>query len=653
MRVILLVIVLESACASVAAEPQPLRFVFPGLGQVCLDRAVFEIETSLDARDAIAFRLTAADFRHVEQRRAGRSLVTRWWGPPAIWGGDVAVTVTCTPMDLETRAQLRLESSSYFAIQRVRFPVLAATAGERDRLLVSHPMGDDLLVARGDIERRLGGTLTYTYPATLAMQYMALYNPLRTLYLASYSLGPETFSQTCRQSVRLLRLSCDWYPFLEQGTWETPICAFALLEGDWHAAADLYRAKMAHHFPPAARPAWVQEGFHGWMQLSMKAANQPPACTYRGLPAKYEQVAALGLNVLHVFSWSELADRYATDYPRCRPSRNCGTLSDLRWAAETIRGKGGHLLLYTNARLLDPQSRFFLEDGGQACVALNAQGAPYEEWYSRRYVVACPSTPIYQNALVGNIARIAGEYGADGAQLDQVSCTPAVFCYDPRHHHATPAINFLPGLESLLQRMRTIYREKNADFITWSEGMHERLGKYYEVHQGHGEEGTWTVGSSRPEQFAYTYRTHLQTGIANGLGPLCHTFCQGKPIDFNERWLQDATWVGMCRALIAVRKQERAYFMDGWFLDNVGLTVAGRAVRAFGLERVDRRGLCVNLWATEATESTVCRVGIRDPRPGWAIRGVFPSSLSVREEGPWVDVTWTGPVATIVWELRP
>ena len=51
---------------------------------------------------------------------------------------------------------------------------------------------------------------------------------------------------------------------------------FGILQGDWHAGADLYRSHMAHVFKAPQIPAWMRETFHGMFNISQKGGENPP-----------------------------------------------------------------------------------------------------------------------------------------------------------------------------------------------------------------------------------------------------------------------------------------------------------------------------------------------------------------------------------------
>lgn len=658
------VLITASAAYALPVEEQDSRYVrfdFARVGESLAfndQSLMFQLDTTWDGRGVGNQSLTARDFSRVRRHKRGSEIQFIYTSAPAAWGGPITVTVAFKRLSREIEAQLFLENRSNRAIECVRFPLIdVQPVADDDKLLLSHSMGDLLHDPVDVVTRRFGrpgggGELNYRYPAILAMQYMVLFNESRSLYLSAYSTGDESFSHNVYTlDDDGLRLSCNWYPFLKSGKWQTPLCGFTLLDGGWHTSADLYRSRMARHFQPPPLPDWMRESFHGWLQTSLKGGEEKTIWKYRDLPDFYSNtVAPLGLNVLHVFSWAR--GGMDNDYPLHYPSPYLGTEEELIAANDEIRRRGGRMVLYTNGRLVEPGTPFFDEMGGDKACAIDANGERYPEQYTRLFYVACPLSPIYQWAMFDNFERMTKQYRAHAAQIDQVNCTPANFCYDASHGHPTPATNFLPGYDAMLSRIHRIYRAANPEFFVWVEGCHERFGRYFEVHQSHGEEGTWTAGESLPEQFIYTFPNLLTTGTCDSIEQLSHTYCEGKPFDFHIRRLMDTPgWPELFKKLVAARKSEPEYFLGGKFTDSVGLTVAPDTLRVFGIERRKHKGLLVNVWSKATDLDAAAQATLANPQPKWKYRAVYPADLRVTAgEGESLNLAWTGPVATVVFE---
>lgn len=643
------------ACAlrpAAAADPLPLRFTFdavPETIEFSREQPLFEIDTRVEGtwrRDEPV--TTSADFQSVERHDDGDVTTLVFTGPPEPWA-DVRVTVAFTRREKEVEATIEVENHGPTPVNCVRFPYLHARPTHPfDRLLLSHNAGENIRYPNRHLGGRLGGQICIWYPAQLAMQYGVLYNAARSVYLSAYSTRDETFSLSAQNISGGLLLCCSWYPFLADGTWKSPPCGFAVFRGGWHSSADLYRSRMAAIFKPPTLPQWMQDEFHGWVQLGLKGGSPTPKYRFSELPDVYRRIAEIGMNTLHIYSWCPKGLDHL--YPEYWPSPNLGTEEELRAAMDEIKAMGGHVDFYTNGRLLDPDTDWFRQHG-VASFAVSSEGEPYIERYAGvQFRVACPMAKAYQDTMVETFERMIGRYHIGGAQIDQIACTPGNFCYSRDHGHAKPNTNWFPGLETMLSRIRGVYTRMDSDFFTWEEGVNERLGQYVEVSQSHGEDYSWTGDDSLPEQFRYTYPDYVVTGLCDSIETLCYTFGQGKPFDFQLRRLDRPDFARLVKDLIAVRKAERAYFLRGRFTDTMGLEWTGGDVRCWGLRRADNRGILVNFWARGTQPGQSAEAHIRSPREGCEARAVYPDDLKITSDGRWLSLRWTGPVATLVWE---
>lgn len=609
---------------------------------------LFELYTTLDAKDKNARKLTDADFRNVTQTGSSKLIFS---APPDEWGGDIKVTVSFEPAAKEAAARIKIESDSYFPIRLVRFPVLETPQVRRyDTLLFSSNVGDLIHDPQVMIANRLGGIFSRRYPADMAMQYMVFFNEARSYYLATYNDGDEFYDHTVRTAGDKLRMSFDWYPFLDDGgKWESPECSVSILPGDWHSSADLYREHMGPKFRPPDLPKWMKESFHGWVQVSLKGGNPKPAYPYNTVPDFYRKyVQANGLNTLHVFSWA--VGGADTHFPNTTPSPYLGPPEELAKAMDEIKAMGGHADLYTNGRSVDIDSDLYRATG-DACLVKHEDGGPQiDGWGITPMRQACPYSKIYQDALVEQFRTIITKFRAHGCQIDQTSCTPAIFCFDESHGHRTPAANWSTGTDQLYTRIQDLYKSLDPDFFVWVEGVHERFGQFYEVNQSHGEGQNWSAGESCPEQFHYTYPDFLLTGLCDSIEEMCQTYGQGKPFDIHSRHLDNPEFAALLRKLIQVRKNEPAYFLQGLFRDTVGLNVASKDIRFWRIDRRDSGGTLVNFWGRGRSLTDKCEADIKIPDTMPKIRSLYPEDLKTTPDGGWLHLEWTGPLATVVFE---
>ena len=592
-------------------------------------------------------------------------------GKPIAGAGQMTVKVLLEPAGQELLGRIEIENGSGLRLRRVRFPCLAYQAVESiDRLLFASPWGDEFpwpvktikqYCAMNGLESIYPGLkleaiktgqdeVAYTYPSVLAMQYLTLYNKGRSVYLACYSTDDNTLTLNAQVAGSGLIFSVNHYPFLAQGSWRSPECGLAVLPGDWHGAADLYASHMRGRFKPPAPPAWMRHDFHGWVQVMMHFEHQKPLHYYRNLPGIFREAREkTGLNILHVCGWNGRG--HDTFYPDYNPDPELGTPEELKLAIGEIKALGGRVILYTNGRLVDPDSDFY-RTIGKDCLCADEAGQTYQERYfnSVGFGVACPSCTEYGVYLSEQIRKLCADFGADAVQVDQISCNQGLFCYDKHHPHSTPANNFLAPTDKMLQHIRKTHKSLNPDSFTWIEGCHERFGQYYDVSQGHGEgEPGWEILGPVPEQFKYTYPDYIVTGSCNTIQQLCHTFSQGKPFDFGIERLDDADFLALLRCLLGLRKSYPEYFLRGIFRDNIGLEVTGD-VRAYRLDHPDGAGTLVNLWLPGGGLKQHVKASMRHPALELRFEPLYPGVMSVKKDGNWLELAWEGPVAVLRFE---
>ena len=586
---------------------------------------------------------TPDQFSQVEQSRDGEThtLVLR---SPDI--GMVRVELRRTGP--EVIGSIEIEPSRGVTVREVRFPhVIWPSVESFDSLLMSTAWGDNIERPTKTIRERCGGEISYIYPSELAMQYMVLHNPGRAIYLSRYGLGDESFRLSAVSlSDRALALSVVHYPFVSCGKWRSSDCAFAALPGGWHGAADLYSLHMRGEFVPPDVPQWMREDFHGWVQVGMSFVDGGVKHRFSDLPELFRRVQETGLNTMHIFGWCGRG--HDTEYPDYNVNPALGTQDELRSALNEIRSMGGRAILYTNGRLVDPQSTFHTS-GGSESLCLQEDGTPYTENYGTgvEFRIACPTCEDYHAKMASEVGRIAREFGAHAIQIDQISCNTGFLCFDSNHPHSTPATNFLPGVSAMLRRIRETHRAVDPDFFTWCEGCHERFGQYYDVNQGHGEEFTWQIGESTPEQFSYNYPDYIVTGICDTIQRLCYTFAQGKPFDCHLWTLDDPDLAALVKELVAVRRAHKDYFVHGTFRDCVGVDCSA-GTRVFRIDHPVRASALINVWIPGLAAGRGASAFVRPRGMRGDVTPIYPNDLTAEANGDWLEMSWTGPVASVV-----
>lgn len=556
------------------------------------------------------------------------------------------------PSAPEARMTLEVENNSGLELVSLDFPRLPVCGITPEHALYfATPWGSRNFDPVSFLRREHGGEAFRRYPADLAMQYTMICGGGLTHYLSAYNLGDETFEAWASViGDDSISLANRWYPYIREGRWSSPENGIALLRGDWHAGADLYRDTFGKRFKRPDLPDWIRNDFHGWVQSGLKMEDKPPERRFADIVDLYRRAQEVGLNVIHLYGWSGRGfDTMYPDYDHVHP--DLGTEEEFRAAIETVRAMGGRVEIYTNGRLVDPDSEFY-KHGGCKGVIVNEDGSEPTEKYGTtvHFKINCPGTSAYREHFKEQLRWIITHIGPHGVQIDQVSCNPAYFCFSKDHEHSKPSNNWIPGTERFLIELREMYRALDPEFYVWIEGMHERFGQHYDINQGQTAGPPWNIGEPFAEQFKFTYPDYVVTGPSTSFDAMCHTFIQGKPFDIGVSNLSDERLRRTLSQLVATRRAEPDYFLHGIFRDTAGIEIEGENVQARAIKRRDEQGVLVNLWAVGALDETQCRAIVSGQAIAGSPRVVYPEDAVVsRAEGRF-HVRWTGPLASVAWE---
>ncbi|MDR0472689.1 MAG: DUF6259 domain-containing protein [Treponema sp.] len=575
----------------------------------------------------------------------------------AAYGGKFGIK--SEKKDRETVSILEIEISGDYTLYSVKFPIVKTCEGAVfDNLLVSSSWGDNIerpaktimdlwssstVKFAQDTILYVENEVCYTYPSIMAMQYMVLYNAAKSLYIASYDTGGSTKTYHAKALNKFdLELSVGHYPFVKDGKWVSPECSIAESGGGWHKGAELYASRMSGVYPAPDYPEWMRDSYHGWTEFVMKYEGKPLKFKFSDLPGMYNEVNKnTGMNHLFIAGWMD--DGHDTNYPNYMPHEPGGTPADIKAGMEAIGKMGGRVSFYTNSRLVDNKGVYY-NNGGKNAVCANEDGKDYTESYGTKFVyaVACPGCREYIEQMCKVTRRLAGEYGVHGMFTDQISCNFAPFCHNPNHWHTTPGNNFLPGIDKLLAEIRRTHKEINPDFHTFAEGCHERFNRYYDVNQGHGEDYTWQIGKSMPEQFSYTYPDRIVTGLCNDKRQMYHAMAQFKPLDIKPSCYADKSNHKPLRDYIALREKYRQFFLHGRFIDDEGFAYTNNT-RLFA-SRAEDGSVCVCLWIPGAEEGSECASSVLIPAQFSSFSAILPVNAELNRNGQWLEVKWTGAV---------
>ena len=574
--------------------------------------------------------------------------------------------------------KIYIKTDGDFTAEEVVFPIVKCDDTLiSDNLLFSTPWGDNIREPAKTIRMFYNGRNTrtassdyikctaenevsYIYPSVMAMRYIVLYNDSKSRYLACYTTGDDSIAFRARALNRWnndLELSVAHFPFLRNGEWTSPVCETLNIDGDWHSATDLYIERSASDFKEPDRPLWMTDknnGFNGWAEVPMKFLGKEPLLKFTELPSVFRETREkTGLNTIHVYGWS--GDGHDTFYPDFDVCPQLGTEEELKAACEEIRKDGGHIILYLNGRLVDPQSRFGKKyKNTKNCVDRNGNYY-YENCVGGlKFNINCPSEPEFREELNGVITRLIDKYGAGAVQIDQIGCNYSEFCYNPDHHHSTPANNFIPGVKAQMIKFRENYKSKDPDFFVWCEGCNELYGQFYDVEQGVGEYNlTWRVGESKPEQYGYCNKRRVVTGTAKSLPQVCYTFTEGRPFDIPYDTFKDCKEISaLVKRLVEFRKEYSDFYYYGDYEDNK-FVLSDTTNRVGAIVSEDKKEMLVAINKLTNNSIDGKNTAYLKPDKEWADSECFETGLAdckVIKDGSFVKIEFTGPVTAVIFK---
>lgn len=446
---------------------------------------------------------TLAPTIHIDQRPDSASVRIEY---PAVVEGDerravrVTVEILLPAGDCRTQWKIHLENGLDEELQRVLFPCLnglfLGDSWANDEIVYPHFAG---LRVKNPV-KRLAEEPQVIYWKWQEYQYgYALNGPCGVQDDRGSFIDEERYSgaasmlwldlfddeensglyMTCRndklrmKAVRMesfgerrpgLGMSIVHFPCMKPQTqWQSEPCVVALHEGDWHWAADDYRAwreGLARPQTRRHRPEWFEKSPGLVAHYDFKYQGGGIVHRFRDIPGLLEQARAMGMNHLLISGWNY--DGFDHGFPQYWPDPELGTEEELREAVHKVREMGGHLAFYINSRLCNTQYADRQELIEKSTV-MHRDGSLSIERYGAadlRFACLCNQESRWRDEFVGVVDYLTHTIGADSMYLDQLAMGSGQLCYHPGHeeHKGDPA-GWNQGYEKMLSQMRAGYDE--------------------------------------------------------------------------------------------------------------------------------------------------------------------------------------------------
>lgn len=246
-------------------------------------------------------------------------------------------------------------------------------------------------------------------------------------------------------------------------------------EGDWHDAADHYRAWFIENHGIAYHPQWLRNTT-GWMLTILKQQNAEVIWPYSTIGREMSDAAeANGFNLLGLFGRAKGGhDRF---YPNYESDPEMGGEEEFKKGIEEAHARGMRAIVYSNGQLLDRHGiDSWWEDKGKGISLMNKKGEVYGENFQkfhdgedRSFTWACMHTQEWHDML-WSFAVQANELGADGLIYDQLGGPSYRRCYARDHGHKSPAYSYGGEMVAALQDIYNRMHEINPEFVFMVEG---------------------------------------------------------------------------------------------------------------------------------------------------------------------------------------
>jgi hypothetical protein len=452
------------------------------------------------------------------------------------------------------------------------------------------------------------------YPTGGGMCWFDLYedNPRHGVYLSGHDqtlTGCTLGAAADRESDSLTFALTKWIRIRPGQSWQSAPVVVGVHDGDWHRAADDYRAWARTWMRRPSPPEWVREA-DGWYGLVASASG--PKVPFRQFPEYLARARELGTNYIQV--WGQMSGGNNCD-ALPYPNPVLGTADEFRAAIREIRRQGGHITFYIS-------SQFWRVDYEPTATAIGSTprelvppGVPLWDWrewqayalrgydggYSgdtdvppdqrARYetpwlrTIICPATDAWarRHLQYWAVDQYARTYGASGIYLDETCAASERMCLATNHGHASSGI----WGQSLTRDMKAMVeggRQVDPNWTFAMEGCGDAIGQFADMNlispASAKKPGQW--GANRhyaPECFHYTFPEYiLYDGVANGMYGKTQEDCFLDVHLHGNRY--DSFSVEPARPYVQLRQRTKQLLYRATFRDTVGVTTADPAVRA-------------------------------------------------------------------------
>lgn len=348
------------------------------------------------------------------------------------------------------------------------------------------------------------------YPRQLAMPWFSMYNPRlkRGVYYATHD--PVAREKVLRfemhPSLARNRLGTNWptsaeiarmrrkhppgvvmhwvyLPFLPPGgSFRSAPAVLECHEGDWHAAAKIYRRWFVSQFPLPRPTSWLRRA-QAVLNVIFLLPEGNVLWRFRDIPRLAREAARYGVKALLVSGW--WTGGHDNQYPDYRPDPRLGTWSALRKGIAAAHRLGVKVYFFSNIQTVDLSTPWYKRklheyattkpNGFDWWMSFGMGTVLARMGYTAPPLGNCdPAFPAYRRIIVRQMRKLA-EAGADGVHYDKV-----IVCF-PNTNPCPPASPDRSMYEGVLKCMEETLREcrkVHPEFCVGVESSWDRLLPY-------------------------------------------------------------------------------------------------------------------------------------------------------------------------------
>jgi uncharacterized protein (TIGR03437 family) len=413
-------------------------------------------------------------------------------------------------------------------IKHVLFPVIAgipALGSGADNNLLYPIFGGRLFPDPVDQLSSIG----MQYPGPLSMQMMAFYNAQAGLFVTSYDPSGQTKSfqwYTSSTTPRTATMRID-HVFPSQPSDALALsyeCAIGTFQGDWTAAADLYKAwAMGTPWVQGAlarkTPNWLANLQYGRQYCMTDCGNPAWNTTYQAVlqEQSYNFASLGGPAVLRFWGWEHHPSWYYGDY---FPPQGGWTAFDQFVAS--LHQQQNYLEVIPSMLFLDEAAPVWTTPGAQAAASVDQGGNVITETSvqgdneTHTWVFMNPASQFWQQNLRQVVSTLAA-HNVDIVQMDNWSIGAMPDDYSPGHPAGNGGTWQTTSLSTTLASMRAAIAAQNSQMALSSEEISEVFIPYLDLYtnrdlmaEAEGVEWGAQFGGTPVPLFPYVYKPYIQ-----------------------------------------------------------------------------------------------------------------------------------------------